>query len=88
MLHQLSRAALSRLLTYQLHRSLNRMDLALPLSAKPADAPDLHPTDVLLQRRNGAIAIGLPPDSSRLVFHARKNITAYLYLFEHCPPEV
>ena len=88
MLHQLSRAALSRLLTYQLHRSLNRMDLALPLSAKPADAPDLHPTDVMLHRRNGAIAIGLPPDSSRLVFHARKNITAYLYLFEHCPPEV
>lgn len=88
MLHQFSRAALSRLLTYHMRRALKRLDLAPPLRAGSTETPSLYPSDVELFRRNGAIEIGLPPDPSGIIFGSRRNIAAYLYLFQHCPPEV
>ncbi|MHA6690352.1 glycosyl transferase family 90 [Devosia sp. A449] len=83
----LRRAALHRLLRYQLWRSMARLGLSHSLGRKSLP-PTSHRADVTLLRDNGRIEIALPADPTHVVFMQRESITAYLYLLSHCPPAV
>lgn len=84
----LARKALTPILTYQLRRSLGRLGLSMAMSSVPLSETMACSHDIKLVRRNGRIHFGLPTDPSELVFRSRRNITAFLYLLRHCPPEV
>lgn len=79
---------LTPILSYQLRRSLRRLNVSLPLSSRPADEPGMCANDIAIYRRAGKVQFGLPMRPAHMVFQQRASITAYLYLLAHCPSEV
>ena len=84
---RLRRAALHRLVRYQLRRSMSRLGVSQPLGRKSLTATN-HRADVTLLRENGQVEIALPADPTHVVFMQRESITAYLYLLFNCSPSV
>lgn len=79
---------LTPLLTYQLRRSLRRLGVEVEMSSCPHPATTISTTDIAIHRRRGRIHFGLPSKPSAMVFGNRHSVTTYLYLLNHCPPEV
>lgn len=83
----MTRRLLTPLLSYQLRRSLGRLNVSMPLSSRPAE-PTMSAHEIAIYRRAGQVQFGLSTRPADMVFKQRPSITAYLYLFSHCPPEV
>jgi len=79
---------LTPLLTYQLGRSLRRLGVEMEMSSRPLAETTIRTTDIAIHRRRGRIHFGLPSRPSAMVFGNRHSVTTYLYLLNHCPPEV